>query len=164
MRFSRTGGFAVALLATLALTGCGSDDTPAATATPSPTTSAAAPTTPVATTATSPTAPTAPTPIASPSTPASTADVTVDVTVDVTIAGGKVSAGQQSVVKAKAGQSVRINAVSDVADSLHVHGYDRTLELKPGKPARLEFTTGTKGIFEVETHETGKLVFKLQVS
>ena len=59
---------------------------------------------------------------------------------------------------------MQINAVSDVAESLHLHGYDKTLDLKPGKKASVEFKADTKGIFEVETHESGKLVFKLQVS
>jgi hypothetical protein len=86
------------------------------------------------------------------------------VVVDVTIANGKVSAGGSSVVKARSGQTVQINAVSDVAESLHLHGYDKTLDLKPGKKASVEFKADTKGIFEVETHESGKLVFKLQVS
>ncbi len=79
------------------------------------------------------------------------------------IAAGKISPSGQT-VKAKTGQKVRITAVSDVSESLHVHGYDKMLELKPGKPAAVEFTADTKGSFEVETHESGKLVFKLQVS
>ncbi|MFI6674901.1 hypothetical protein [Kribbella sp. NPDC050470] len=139
-------GIAAACLLALALTSCGNAETPAAspTSTPTPTPTA----TPIAKPAAVPTK--VPTP-------------TADVTVDVSIAGGKVSTGS-AVVKAKPGQTVRINAVSDVADSLHVHGYDKTLDLKPGKSGSVEFATFTKGIFEVETHETGKLLFKLQVS
>jgi hypothetical protein len=147
VRLSLRGALAAAVL--LVLTACGSTDTPAA---PSP--SLTPSTTPSATPTTTPS-----------SVPSSAAPVsTADVTVDVTIANGKVSAGGHAVVKAKPGQKVRINGLSDIADSLHVHGYDKTLDLKPGKPASVEFTTSTKGIFEVETHETGKLVFKLQVS
>jgi len=156
MRFSRTGGLTVALLVAMALSGCGSDDTPTAGSnTPSPST-AATPTAPSSTPSTQP----SPSPTPTATTPASTADVAVN----VTIAGGKVSAGGHAVVKAKRGQTIRINGVSDVAESLHVHGYDKTLELKPGKQASVEFLADTKGIFEVETHESGKLVFKLQVS
>jgi len=147
MRLSLRGAVA-ACLATVALTSCGTAETPAA-----------------ETTTTSPT----PTPTTTPSTkptvvPKTTPVSTADVTVDVSIAGGKISAGGQAVVKAKPGQTVRINGLSDVPESLHVHGYDKTLDLKPGKPGSVEFKTSTKGIFEVETHESGKLVFKLQVS
>ena len=146
MQFSSRAVIAAAILA---LTGCGSTETPIA---PPPST---APSTAPSTTP-SVTPSVVPTPTATVS--------TADVTVEVTIANGKISAGGHAVVKAKPGQKVRINGVSDVADSLHVHGYDKTLELRPGKPAFVEFTTSTKGIFEVETHESGKLVFKLQVS
>ncbi|MEV0790408.1 hypothetical protein [Kribbella sp. NPDC050459] len=69
-----------------------------------------------------------------------------------------------ALVKAESGQTVRVAATSDVADSLHVHGYDKTLDLKPGKTASLQFTADTKGSFEVETRESGKLAFRLQVS
>ncbi|TCO32731.1 hypothetical protein EV652_104337 [Kribbella steppae] len=147
MRLSLHGAVA-ACLATVALTSCGTAETPVA-----------------ETTTTSPT----PTPTTTPSTkptvvPKTTPVSTADVTVDVSIAGGKISAGGQAVVKAKPGQTVRINVLSDVPESLHVHGYDKTLDLKPSKPGSVEFKTSTKGIFEVETHESGKLVFKLQVS
>ncbi|MFG1819266.1 hypothetical protein ACGFIF_36270 [Kribbella sp. NPDC049174] len=157
MRLSLRGAVAACLATvavTVALTSCGTAETSVAeTTTTSPTP------TPAPTPATTPTAKPTVVPRTSP-TPASTADVTVD----VSIAGGKITAGGQAVVKAKPGQTVRITAVSDVPESLHVHGYDKTLDLKPGKPGSVEFTTSIKGIFEVETHESGKLVFKLQVS
>ena len=81
----------------------------------------------------------------------------------VRITAGKVQGGVQT-VKVPAGQTVTLSGVSDVADSLHVHGYDETLELTPGKEASLTFTADVGGVFEVETHETGLLVAKLQVS
>ena len=150
MRLSLRG--AAACLAVVALTGCGAAETPAADTTPT--------TMPSTTPTPTPTTPPAATPSAVPTkTPTSTADVTVD----VSIAGGKVTTAKP-VVKAKPGQTVRITAVSDVADQVHVHGYDKALDLQPGKPASVEFETSTKGTFEVETHETGKLLFKLQVS
>ena len=155
MRLSLRGAVA-ACLAPVALTGCGTAESPVAETTTTTTSPTPAPTT---TPATTPTAKPTVVPKTS-SIPVSTADVTVD----VSIAGGKITAGGQAVVKAKPGQTVRITAVSDVSESLHVHGYDKTLDLKPGKPGSVEFKTSTKGIFEVETHESGKLVFKLQVS
>lgn len=144
---------AIAMIGLITLAGCGTNEPAAA---PSPATSTSSTPTPPTTTTPSPSS-TAPS--VQPTTPAAAADVTVE----VTIAGNKVSASQP-VVKAKAGQKVLIKATSDVSESLHVHGYDKTLDLKPGKPASLVLMTGQKGLFEVETHESGKLVFKLQVS
>jgi hypothetical protein len=148
MRLSLRG--AAACLTLVALTSCGTAETPVAETT----------TTSTSPTPTVPTTPSVKPTVVPKTTPASTADVTVD----ITIAGGKISAGGQAVVKAKSGQTVRINAVSDVPESLHVHGYDKVVDLKPGKPGSVEFKTSTKGIFEVETHESGKLVAKLVVS
>jgi len=142
---------ALAMAALLTLAACGSEEPAAA---PAQTTTSSTPTAPTSTVV-----PSTPTPSVPPTPSAAPADVTVE----VTIADNKVSASQP-VVKAKAGQKVLIKTTSDVSDSLHVHGYDKTLELKPGRAASLLLTTGQKGLFEVETHESGKLVFKLQVS
>ncbi|WP_405060013.1 hypothetical protein OG474_45800 [Kribbella sp. NBC_01505] len=146
MRLSLRGVVAAALFA-LVLSGCGTE-TPTSSNTPVPS---------------QPTMTPSKTPSETPSSTPTPVVPAADVTVDVKIAGGKSTPSGQT-VKAKTGQKVRITAVSDVADSLHVHGYDKTLDLKPGKSVSVEFTADTKGSFEVETHESGKLVFKLQVS
>ena len=86
-----------------------------------------------------------------------------DVTVEIRIAAGRVTTGVQN-VKVRAGQSVMLRGISDVADSLHVHGYDESLALEPGEPAALTFTADVQGVFEVETHEKAELVAKLTVT
>jgi plastocyanin len=93
------------------------------------------------------------------STPSNTADVTIN----VTVANGKVNPSGAS-INVKAGQTVLITAVSDAADEVHVHGYDKQLPLTPGKPASVRFVANMKGTFEIETHESNKLVAKLVVS
>jgi len=85
------------------------------------------------------------------------------VTINITVANGKVNPSGSS-IKVKAGQTVLITAVSDAADEVHVHGYDKELPVQPGKPASVKFTANMKGTFEIETHESGKLVAKLVVS
>ena len=153
---TRAGGAALALA--LLLAGCASGTesgaTPAASPSLGPAT-ASAPASPS-------TSPSSATPTSEASTPTPTA-AAADVTVDIVIADGKVTTGVQN-VKVKSGQSVLIRGVSDVADSLHVHGYDKSLDLKPGKPAEVTFTADVTGVFEIETHETAKLVAKLTVS
>lgn len=108
-----------------------------------------------------PTVSTTPSPSTSPS--ATPAEQQADVTVAVTIKDGKVRPNAES-VDVELGQTVLITAVSDVEDSVHVHGYDHTLTLSPDKPAEVEFTADEPGVFEVETHETHKLAAKLIVS
>jgi hypothetical protein len=158
MRSTLTRGAATALLPTLGLlvlAGCGGGDSDSG-ASPSNTPSAPA-STPTAT----------PTPgKPNTSTPSNTADPSgeqADVTINVTVANGKVTPNGAT-IKAKAGQTVLVTAVSDAADEVHIHGYDKELPLTPGKPASVKFTADMKGTFEIETHESGKLVAKLVVS
>lgn len=162
MRSTLTRGAATALLPTLGmlvLAGCGGGDSDSG-ASPSTTPSAPA-STPTALPTTTPT-PGKP----NTSTPSNTADPSgeqADVTINVTVANGKVTPNGAT-IKAKAGQTVLVTAVSDAADEVHIHGYDKELPLTPGKPASVKFTADMKGTFEIETHESGKLVAKLVVS
>ncbi|SFB51414.1 hypothetical protein SAMN05216266_11590 [Amycolatopsis marina] len=66
-------------------------------------------------------------------------------------------------VEVSAGDTVSFEVTSDVADELHIHGYDKTLDLAPGEPGRLEFTADIPGSFEVELHEQGLLLTQLRV-
>ncbi|WP_020577253.1 cupredoxin domain-containing protein [Actinopolymorpha alba] len=96
------------------------------------------------------------------STPSSTPTVRATV-LDITIANGKVSPNAEQ-VKVKAGTTVRIQASGDAADEIHVHGYDKALAIKPGAASSLEFVADQTGRFEIETHETGALVYQLIVT
>jgi plastocyanin len=106
---------------------------------------------------------TAPTTASTPTGTATGAGDTADVTINVTVANGKVNPSGAS-INVKAGQTVLITAVSDTADEVHVHGYDKQLPLTPGNSASVKFVANMKGTFEVETHESNKLVAKLVVS
>lgn len=59
---------------------------------------------------------------------------------------------QTAIVTAKKGQVVTIRGRSDEAAELHVHGYDKVVELKPGKVGRITFKTNIDGEFEIELH------------
>jgi FtsP/CotA-like multicopper oxidase with cupredoxin domain len=82
-------------------------------------------------------------------------------TVEVTVANGEVE-GPKS-VEVKAGEKVSIAVTSDVADHVHVHGYDELVDLVPGKRAVLRFTANIPGAWEVELEDAGKLLFELKV-
>ncbi|MDX6743286.1 hypothetical protein [Actinocorallia sp. A-T 12471] len=81
----------------------------------------------------------------------------------VSVNGSKV-APRPAVRKVDKGTKVRITVTSDKDDELHVHGYDKALELKAGQPGVVEFAADVSGRFEVETHADHLLLFTLQVS
>lgn len=128
------------LLALVLLSGCstGTDDTAAPAPTSAPTAAA-----------------TSATPAASPS-PTGTV-------VEVTYAGGEVT-GVESRVSVKLGEKVVLRFTSDVAEEIHVHGYDLYTDLAPGAPAEIAFTADIPGSFEVELHEAGRPLYQLRVA
>ena len=82
--------------------------------------------------------------------------------IEVSIADGQVR-GDAGRVPVDAGTAVTLVVTSDVADEVHVHGYDVEAELSPGEPAGIEFDATVPGVFEVELHEGGTLLLTLQV-
>jgi hypothetical protein len=83
--------------------------------------------------------------------------------IEVEVTGGEVS-GDTGRVPVPEGTHVTLVVTSDVADEVHVHGYDIESELEPGTPAELSFDATTPGVFEVELHESGTVLLSLQVS
>lgn len=53
---------------------------------------------------------------------------------------------------------------ADVADEVHVHGYDHTAPVTPAAPAELRFTPDIPGVFEVELEERGLVLVRLEVA
>lgn len=155
-----------ALAVTVLFSACQADapatSTPASsTPTSGATTAAASPTQPTPSPSAS-SVPATPRPSETPATrkPSSPA---ADTTIAVVIADGKVSPNAEN-VRVKEGETVQVTITSDVDESIHVHGYDQTAEASPGKPGAVTFTADVKGVFEIETHESAKLVAKLIVS
>ncbi len=82
--------------------------------------------------------------------------------IEVTVTGGQVS-GDTGRVPVAAGEQVTLVVTSDVADEIHLHGYDLTTPLTPGTPAEFTFEAGVPGVFEVELHDAGTVLLTLQV-
>jgi hypothetical protein len=61
------------------------------------------------------------------------------------------------------GDSVAIVVESDVADEIHLHGYDLSTDVAAGGTARLEFTADVPGRFEVELENRGVQIADLTV-
>jgi heme/copper-type cytochrome/quinol oxidase subunit 2 len=83
-------------------------------------------------------------------------------TVQITVTGTKVETAERR-VKVPLDGKVRLEVTADRADEVHLHGYDRKVDLAPGTPAVLEFTADVPGVFEVELEEAGLKLVELQV-
>ncbi|MEX2291455.1 MAG: hypothetical protein WD794_14175 [Mycobacteriales bacterium] len=103
----------------------------------------------------------APPPSAPPSPPASpTSSAQV---IDVQYVRGKITGVEQR-VPVKLGEQVVIRVTSDVAEEIHVHGYDLYVDLAPGQPAEIDFVADLPGAYEVELHGAGRPLFQLRVA
>jgi heme/copper-type cytochrome/quinol oxidase subunit 2 len=116
---------------------------------------------PGATASPSPSASAEPSPEDSPSDEPST-EPEPQFTVEIVVKGGSVK-GPDS-VDVKVGDKVSIAVTSDVADHVHVHGYDKLVDVEPGKQAVLRFTADLPGVWEVELEDAGKQLLELKVS
>jgi hypothetical protein len=83
-------------------------------------------------------------------------------TVQIRVTGGQVETAERR-VKVPLGSDVRLEVTADQADEVHLHGYDRKVEIEPGTPAVLEFQADTPGVFEVELEEAALKLVELQV-
>jgi hypothetical protein len=82
--------------------------------------------------------------------------------IDVVVADGGVTTPIAAEVAL--GAEVLLRITSDVADEVHVHGYDLETEVPAGGTAEVRFTADAAGVFEVEFHERGLLLLRLTVA
>jgi hypothetical protein len=61
------------------------------------------------------------------------------------------------------GDRVVLVVRSDVADHVHLHGYDIMRDVAPGRPARLPFRATIPGRFEVELEDRGVQIADITV-
>jgi hypothetical protein len=74
--------------------------------------------------------------------------------VRITIRDGLPVGGVRRVTVAK-GRRVVLVVTSDVADHVHLHGYDVMRDVAPGRPARLAFRATIVGTVEAELEDRG---------
>lgn len=126
----------------------GDDDEAAPTATVATTTAPATTTTAPATTETEPPGTTAPEP----------PDV---ITIRISVPGDTAPTVRRYSVKQ--GRQVELVVQSEIADEVHVHGYDLMADVAPGSPATIEFETTAPGRFEIELEEHKLPIAELEV-
>jgi hypothetical protein len=137
----------LAASAALTLAACGDDGSPQATGTTTTTTPAATTATTADGTSTS-------------GRPTTTADPTP--VIEVRVAGGNVQGGVRR-ERVRQGETVVLRVVADVADHVHLHGYDRMADVGPGKPGQIRFTADIPGVFEVELEDRRQKLLDLEV-
>ena len=67
----------------------------------------------------------------------------------IVVKGGESVGGVQELTYT-AGDEIRFDVQSDIAEEVHVHGYDIIKEVEPGKPVSFDFPADIEGGFEVE--------------
>jgi hypothetical protein len=174
---------AVGLLLGLVATACGGGETadsPAATDAPAVTTGsppvATEPGGPSGTTAAPPS--TVPPPTAPPSTPAPPALTTSPpspttepppppttepgpLLISINVYDGIAEGDEHLVIER--GTTIELVVTSDVADEIHVHGYDYKADVEAGGTATITFVADLPGIYEVELEDSRLLLIELEI-
>jgi hypothetical protein len=78
------------------------------------------------------------------------------------VSNGDVKGPRQ--LAADVGEEVVFTVKTDTAEEVHVHGYDTTVEVKPGETATVRLQADIPGVFEVELEEAGLQLTQLRVS
>jgi plastocyanin len=133
-RPARTVVLAVALSVAVAVAGCGGDDGDGTAASTTATSAAAS----------------------------SSTGAPVGSVVQVVVAGG--TAHGPTEVEVATGDQVTVRVTSDIADEVHVHGYDLTAAVEAGGTAELTFTADRPGEYQVELEAAGLPLFELRVA
>ena len=94
--------------------------------------------------------------------PATTSQGPGTIRIDYTISGGRPEGGSARDSVAR-GRIVVLRVTADVADEVHVHGYDLAADVGPGAPATIRFTADAPGRFEIELEESGVELGELEV-
>jgi hypothetical protein len=106
-----------------------------------------------------------------PSTTASTATTTTSTTTtqpagpptyNVTVQGGKPVGGVKN-IKVNKGDTVNLVVKSDIADEVHIHGYDFHKDVDAGGTVRFSFPAKIDGGFEIELEDHKEQIAELTV-
>ena len=81
----------------------------------------------------------------------------------ITVKNAKPVGGVQDITANK-GDPVRFRVVSDVADEVHLHGYDLHKDVKPGHPVTFSFKANLDGEYEAELESRKEQILSLKVN
>jgi FtsP/CotA-like multicopper oxidase with cupredoxin domain len=82
--------------------------------------------------------------------------------IEAKVTGSRVETAERR-VRVDLGDKVRIRVEADRDEEVHLHGYDLSQDVAPGRPAVIDFTADAPGVFEVELEQARLKLFELQV-
>ena len=68
------------------------------------------------------------------------------------------------IISVRVGETVRFEVEADIADEVHVHGYDLSFATIPNEAILVEFAADATGIFEVEIEGLGLPIVDIEVT
>jgi hypothetical protein len=80
----------------------------------------------------------------------------------IVVEGGQPIGGVQE-LEYRRGEEVRFDVEADIAEEVHVHGYDVIKDVAPGKPVSFSFPADIDGVFEVELEGSHTQIAELTV-
>jgi hypothetical protein len=84
-------------------------------------------------------------------------------TESIVIVGGKPKSGVKK-LEYQQGDRIQFTVESDVADEIHVHGYDLMKDVPAGGTVRFSFPAKIEGVFEVELEGRKQQIAELRVT
>jgi hypothetical protein len=81
----------------------------------------------------------------------------------ISVRNGKPAGGIKE-LSYKSGDQIRFIVTSDVADEVHIHGYDVARDVEAGGSVRFSFPAKLEGVFEVELESRREQIAELRVS
>ena len=100
--------------------------------------------------------------VATTTAPATTAPKPLEVvTIRIAVQSDKAPTARRYSVQQ--GQEVEIVVESEIADEVHLHGYDVTADVAPGRPVMIAFTATAPGRFELELERRQLAIAELEV-
>jgi hypothetical protein len=82
-------------------------------------------------------------------------------TLDVKVTGSKM---EPETLAARQGDTLTINISADKPEEIHLHGYDKSFEAKPGEKASQTFKADKTGRFDIEIESSSTHLGELQVN
>ncbi|MCP3989316.1 MAG: hypothetical protein GY724_09595 [Actinomycetia bacterium] len=90
-------------------------------------------------------------------------DEGADLVIEILVREGSVTVDEDR-IDVPLGSEVVIGIETDVADEVHLHGYDVLADVSPGERTELRFVADTPGVFEIELEGSATFLVEIAVS